>query len=179
LTKVTNSKKEEVEIPSKFIQLFTIEKGVLKGLSPKGITRLTEFLDVRGKEALNPSEIEEFDVLIKFRKKSDRTPIEQVAYEILVAERLKKKMITELIQMQYMWISMHRTSEEAIKSFDDDELRRQYQMHSTLWEDYINKPKAPTTCDACGIQTGKYEVAVTIDGKTEYATDYCRECYAQ
>lgn len=107
------------------------------------------------------------------------TPAEILEKEKLNKARIKKKMISQLIKMQYMWIPMHRVSEKDIKSLDDKELHRQYQMHSALWEDYINKPKTPNTCDACGIQTGKYEVAVTIDGKTEYATDYCRECYAQ
>lgn len=178
MTNITNSKKEEIEIPSKFVQFFSIEEGVLKGLNSKGVDRLTVLLG-DGVKALDQSESEELDVLVKFRKKSDRTPKEQVAYEILVAERLKKKMITELIQMQYMWIKMHRASEDTIRSYDDAELHRQYQMHSVLWEDYVNKPKAPNTCNACGVETGKYEVEVVVDGSLIVANDYCRECYAQ
>jgi hypothetical protein len=179
LTNITNSKKEEIEIPSKFVQFFSIEEGVLKGLNSKGVDRLTVLLDDGKDRVLDESESDELVILVKFRKKSDRTPKEQVAYEILVAERLKKKMIAELIQMQYMWIKMHRASEDTIRSYDDAELHRQYQMHSVLWEDYVNKPKAPNTCNACGVETGKHEVEAVVDGSLIVADDYCRECYAQ
>ena len=177
MTKVTDFKKEEVEIPSEFIHLFSIEEKVLKGLSPKGIERLTVFLDVRGVENLNVANSEELKVLLKFRKKSDRTPKEQKAYEILVKERLKKKMISQLVSMQAMWIKTHRIPEKEISSYNDNELRRQYQMHDTLWGDYILKPTMPKLCETCGIEVGRCEVLMTVDGKSFQYNDKCRECY--
>lgn len=179
MTKVIDSKEKEIEIPSKFIDFFSIsEKNVLEGLSPKGLDRLTTFLDVKGESNLDTKELEELQALTTFRKKSDRTPMEQFVHEILVGLRLKKMMISKLIDMQYMWIGSHRISDNEIKSYDGDELRRQYKMHDILWNDYVNKPKAPQLCQACGIEVGRCEVVATVDGNTVYANDYCRECYS-
>jgi hypothetical protein len=91
--------------------------------------------------------------------------------------RIKKKMISQLIKMQYMWIPMHRMSEKDIRALDDKQLHVQYKMHSKLWEDYINKPVAPETCGSCGIQVGKAEVLTKDeDGKLVYDNEFCREC---
>lgn len=121
--------------------------------------------------------MEELYFLSKIDPTKTLSPAEILEKERLNKARIKKKMISQLIKMQYMWISMHRISEKEIRAMDDKELHRQYQMHSKLWEDYINKPIPAQTCEACGVQVGKAEMMVTVDGKTVYANDYCRECY--
>jgi len=101
----------------------------------------------------------------------------QAEQERLIKARIKKKMISQMLKMQYMWIKMHRISEAEIRAMDDKELHRQYKMHSKLWEDYINKPQEPKTCEKCGVEVGKYEVLLTVEGKQTYFNDTCRECY--
>jgi organic radical activating enzyme len=175
LTKVINSKDVVIDIPQELISLFVIEKKKIKGLSPEGIKKITVYLDGTPKMSVKDKDV--LKILLENRKKSDRTPKEQVAYEILVAERLKKKMISQLIEMQHMWIKMHRISEKEIRSYDDNELRVQYQMHDTLWSDYIIKPKAPKLCESCGVEVGRCEVLIMTDGKQVQYNDKCRECY--
>lgn len=113
----------------------------------------------------------------KIDSKKALTPAEILEKERLNKARIKKKLISQLIKMQNMWIPMHRISEKDIRALDDKELHRQYQMHSKLWEDYINKPVAPKTCETCGIQVGTSEVVLTVDGQRVHYNDKCKECY--
>jgi hypothetical protein len=116
--------------------------------------------------------------LSKIDSKKALTPAEAEAEkERLIKARLRKKMISQMLKMQFMWIKLHRISEEEIRAMDEKELHRQFKMHSKLWEDYVNKPKEPKLCEVCGIQVGKAEVVLTVDGKQTYFNDKCRECY--
>jgi hypothetical protein len=93
------------------------------------------------------------------------------------AERLRKKLVSQLGDMQYMWIPMHRMTTEEIEGLDQLELESQHRKHSTLWVEFKSKPKAPVTCESCGIQTGKYENHLLNDqDKMEWYNEECQEC---
>jgi hypothetical protein len=92
-------------------------------------------------------------------------------------ERLRKKLVSQLGTMQYMWIPIHRMSTEEIEALDKLELESQHRKHSTLWVEFKSKPKAPVVCLSCGIQTGKYENHLLNDQDVmEWYNDECLDC---
>ena len=95
-------------------------------------------------------------------------------------ERLRKKLVTQLGTMQYMWIPMHRMTTEEIEGLDRLELESQHRKHSTLWIEFKSKPTAPVVCLSCGIQTGKYENHLLNDqDKMEWYNDECQDCMSE
>ena len=95
-------------------------------------------------------------------------------------ERLRKKLVTQLGTMQYMWIPMHRMSTEEIEKLDQLELESQHRKHSTLWVEFKSKPVAPATCATCGKETGKWENHLLNDqDQMEWFNDECRECMSE
>ena len=95
-------------------------------------------------------------------------------------DRLRKKLVTQLGNMQYMWIPKHRMTTEEIEGLDKLELESQHRKHSTLWVEYKVKPVAPVVCLSCGVQTGKYENHLLNDqDQMEWYNDECRECMSE
>ena len=92
-------------------------------------------------------------------------------------ERLRKKLVTQLGTMQYMWIPIHRMSTVEIEALDKLELERAHRMHSTLWVEFKSKPKAPVVCLSCGVETSKYENHLLNDQDVmEWYIDECQDC---
>jgi len=95
-------------------------------------------------------------------------------------ERLRKKLVTQLGTMQYMWIPPHRMVTEEIETLDKLELERQHRMHSTLWIEFKSKPVAPKVCASCGKETGKYENhLLNYEDVMEWYNDECQECMSE
>jgi len=95
-------------------------------------------------------------------------------------ERLRKKLVAQMNNMQYMWIPMHRMTTEEIEGLDQLELESQHRKHSTLWTEFKSKPIAPVKCMSCGVQTGKYENHLLNDMDTmEWYNDECRDCMSE
>ena len=95
-------------------------------------------------------------------------------------DRLRKKLVTQLGNMQYMWIPMHRMSTEEIQGLDQLELESQHRGHSTLWVEYKTKPIAPAVCLSCGKETSKYENhLLNHENVMEYYNDECQDCMSE
>tara|TARA_B110000467_G_C17820335_1_gene214680 strand:- start:119 stop:451 length:333 start_codon:yes stop_codon:yes gene_type:complete len=95
-------------------------------------------------------------------------------------ERLRKKLVAQMNNMQYMWIPMHRMTAEEIEGLDQLELESQHRKHSTLWTEFKSKPIAPVLCMSCGVQTGKYENHLLNDKDVmEWYNDECRDCMSE
>ena len=95
-------------------------------------------------------------------------------------ERQRKKLVTQLGNMQQMWIPIHRMSTVEIEALDKLELESQHRKHNTLWTEFKSKPVAPVTCMSCGVQTGKYENHLLNDRDTmEWYNHECRECMSE
>ena len=95
-------------------------------------------------------------------------------------ERLRKKLVTQLGTMQYMWIPMHRMKPEEIEALDKQELESQHRKHSTLWTEFKSKPKAPELCLSCGKETAKYENhLLNHEDKMEWYNEECRDCMSE
>lgn len=96
-------------------------------------------------------------------------------------DRERNKLAKQLKTMQYMWIPMSRMSDTEIEALNnkenEEELIRQWKMHSVLWAEYDHKPTAPKLCISCGKEVGKYEYKMTDEnGETVLYNDECREC---
>jgi hypothetical protein len=95
-------------------------------------------------------------------------------------ERLRKKLVTQLGTMQYMWIPIHRMSTEEIEGLDRLELESQHRKHSTLWVEYKTKPVAPVVCLSCGKETGKYENhLLNHENVMEWYNEECQDCMSE
>ena len=95
-------------------------------------------------------------------------------------ERLRKKLVSQLGDMQYMWIPMHRMTTEEIEALDQLELESQHRKHTTLWVEFKSKPKAPVVCLSCGVQTAKWENhLLNHEDKMEWYNDECQECMSE
>jgi len=95
-------------------------------------------------------------------------------------ERLRKKLVTQLGNMQQMWIPIHRMSTVEIEALDKLELESQHRKHNTLWTEFKSKPVAPETCASCGVQTGKYENHLLNDQDVmEWYNGECRDCMSE
>ena len=87
--------------------------------------------------------------------------------------RIKKKMCSKLKLMQYMWIDIHRMSEEEIDGLEDKNLITSYKMHDLLWAEYNHKPKKEPTCGKCGLETSRWEYQ---DVHGTWQNDFCKGC---
>jgi hypothetical protein len=95
-------------------------------------------------------------------------------------DRLRKKLVTQLGAMQYMWIPMHRMKTEEIESLDKLELESQHRKHYTLWTEFKSKPKAPVKCLSCGKETAKFENhLLNYEDKMEWYNDECQDCMSE
>lgn len=95
-------------------------------------------------------------------------------------ERLRKKLVVQLGNMQYMWIPKHRMTTEEIEGLDKLELESQHRKHSTLWVEYKVKPVAPVVCLSCGKETSKYENhLLNHEDKMEWYNYECQECMSE
>ena len=95
-------------------------------------------------------------------------------------ERLRKKLVVQLGNMQYMWIPKHRMTTEEIEGLDKLELESQHRKHSTLWVEYKVKPVAPVVCLSCGKETAKYENhLLNHEDKMEWYNEECRDCMSE
>lgn len=95
-------------------------------------------------------------------------------------ERLRRKLITQLESMQYMWCKPHRLTSEKIESLSTLELEREHRLHSTLWVEYKIKPIAPKICLSCKKETGKYEnYLLNTNNEMEWYNDECQTCMSE